>query len=141
DTDRITVRYASPFGLMQDLRRMGATNALIERRRTPLRRATLLRMAEIYADRFSDPDGRVRASFDVVWLSGWAPHANQQQALRPGSAKARLADALGVKEIPLRREGDEKKRLPRRRQRKHPTPPGGGGGPCRGRGPPEWPPP
>jgi hypothetical protein len=86
---------------------MGATNALAERRRTPLRRTTLLRMAELYAARFSDPDGRVRASFDVVWLSGWAPHASQQQPLRPGSATARLADALGAREIPLRREGSE----------------------------------
>ena len=60
DVDRVTVRYASPLALMHDLRRMGATNALAERRRTPLRRATLLRMVEIYAERFADPDGRVR---------------------------------------------------------------------------------
>src|SRR5690348_1465082 len=99
DVERITVRYASPFALMQDLRRMGATNALAERRRVPLRRATLTRMAEIYADRFCDPDGRIRASFDVVWLSGWAPHPSQQQPLRPGSANTRLADALRTKEI------------------------------------------
>lgn len=94
DVDRVTVRYATPFALMRDLRGMGATNAMVERRRTPLKRATLLRMAEIYADRFADPDGRLRASFDVVWLSGWAPHSSQQQPLKPGSAKARLADAL-----------------------------------------------
>jgi SAM-dependent methyltransferase len=100
DVERITVRYASPFGLMQDLRRMGATNVLVERRRTPLRRATLMRMAELYAARHCDPDGRVRASFDIVWLSGWAPHASQQQPLAPGSAKARLADALNTTEIP-----------------------------------------
>jgi SAM-dependent methyltransferase len=99
DVDRITVRYASPFGLMHDLRRMGATNALSERRRRPLRRATLMRMAEIYAERFSDADGRVRASFEIVWLSGWAPHPGQQQPLKPGSAKARLADALNTEEI------------------------------------------
>jgi SAM-dependent methyltransferase len=99
DVERLTVRYATPFALMQDLRRMGATNALVERRRTPLRRATLARMAEIYAERFSDPDGRVRASFEIVWLSGWAPHPSQQQPLRPGSAKARLADALQTREI------------------------------------------
>jgi hypothetical protein len=78
---------------------MGATNPLVERRRTPLRRATLPRMAEVYAARFADADGRVRASFDVVWLSGWAPHASQQQPLKPGSAQARLADALGTREI------------------------------------------
>jgi SAM-dependent methyltransferase len=101
DVDRVAVRYASPFDLMGDLRRMGATNALAERRRTPLRRATLLRMAEHYAARFSDADGRVRASFDIVWLSGWAPHASQPQPLKPGSARARLADALGTREVSL----------------------------------------
>jgi SAM-dependent methyltransferase len=99
DTDRITVRYESAFALMHDLRRMGATNALLARRRTPLRRATLLRMAEIYASRFADADGRVRATFEIVWLSGWAPHPDQQQPLKPGSAKTRLADALGAREI------------------------------------------
>lgn len=99
DVDRLTVRYRSPFALMQDLRRMGATNALIERRRRPLRRATLARMAEVYAARFADPDGRIRATFDVVWLSGWAPHESQQKPLAPGSAKVRLADALGTEEI------------------------------------------
>ena len=82
-----------------ELRRMGATNALTERRRTPLRRATLARVAEIYARRFADPDGKIRASFEVVWLSGWAPHESQQKPLRPGSAQARLADALGTREI------------------------------------------
>jgi SAM-dependent methyltransferase len=100
DVDRLTVRYATPFDLMRDLRGMGATNALVERRRVPLRRATLRRMAEIYADRFSDPDGRLRATFDIAWLSGWAPHESQQQPLRPGSAKSRLADALKTMEIP-----------------------------------------
>lgn len=99
DIDRVTVRYATPFALLQDLRRMGAANVLIERSRKPLRRGTLLRMAEVYAQRFGDPDGRVRATFDIVWLSGWAPHASQQKPLRPGSAKARLADALGAKEF------------------------------------------
>lgn len=99
DVDRVVVRYDSVFGLMDDLRRMGATNALLARRRTPLRRATLSRLAKIYAARFADADGRVRATFEIVWLSGWAPHPDQQQPLRPGSAKARLADALGVTEI------------------------------------------
>jgi SAM-dependent methyltransferase len=99
DVDRLTVRYASPFALMHDLRRMGATNALVERRRCPLKRATLARMAEIYSDRFADADGRIRATFEIVWLSGWAPHESQQQPLRPGSAKHRLADALGTREI------------------------------------------
>jgi SAM-dependent methyltransferase len=98
DVDRLTVRYASPLDLMHDLRRMGATNVLIERRRTPLRRATLRRMMEIYAERFAAPDGRVPATFEIVWLSGWAPDASQQQPLRPGSAKTRLAEALGTTE-------------------------------------------
>ncbi len=99
DVDRVVVRYASPVALMHDLRRMGATNALIERRRRPLRRATLKRMIEIYGARHADADGRVRATFEIVWLSGWAPHESQQKPLRPGSAKTRLADALGTGEI------------------------------------------
>lgn len=94
DVDSVVVRYSSAFALMQDLRRMGATNILVERRRTPLRRATLLRMAQIYAERFADPDGRIRATFDIIWLSGWAPHESQQKPLKPGSAKASLADAV-----------------------------------------------
>jgi SAM-dependent methyltransferase len=97
DVDRITVRYDTVFDLMHDLRRMGATNALSARRRTPLRRATLQRLAEIYAERFAD--GRLRATFEIVWLSGWAPHPDQQKPLQPGSAKTRLADALGTQEI------------------------------------------
>jgi len=99
DTDTLTVRYADPFGLMRDLRAMGMTNVLTERRRTPLRRATVVRTAEVYAERFSDPDGRVRATFEVLWLSGWVPHESQQKPLRPGTAKSRLADALGTIEL------------------------------------------
>ena len=94
DSDVLTVRYADPFALMADLRGMGATNVLNERRRAPTRRATLARMAEIYRDRFSDADGRIRATFEIVWLSGWAPHESQQRPLPPGSARTRLADAL-----------------------------------------------
>jgi SAM-dependent methyltransferase len=100
DVDRLTARYDNAFALMHDLRRMGATNALLDRRRTPLKRATLLRMAEIYAGRFADADGRVRATFEIVWLSGWVPHPSQQQPLKPGSARSRLADALGTRELP-----------------------------------------
>jgi SAM-dependent methyltransferase len=99
DIDRIAVRYASPLDLMHDLRRMGAANALTERRRAPLRRATLKRMMEIYTERFAGSDSRIAATFEIVWLSGWAPHESQQQPLRPGSAKARLADALRTTEI------------------------------------------
>jgi SAM-dependent methyltransferase len=100
DVDRVTVRYSSVFSLMHDLRGMGATKVLIERRRRPLRRTTLLRMAQLYAERFADPDGKLPATFDIVWLSGWVPHPSQQQPLRPGSARTRLADALGVVELP-----------------------------------------
>lgn len=99
DSERLIVRYKSAFALMRDLRRMGATNVIHERRRAPLKRATLERMAKIYAERFSDPDGRVRAIFEIIWLSGWAPHESQQKPLRPGSAAQRLADALGTREI------------------------------------------
>jgi hypothetical protein len=113
DLDRHTVRYDSALALMHDLRAMGATNVLVERNRRPLRRAVLRRTVEIYADRFADkPEigrgsglvsgeekrGRVTATFDFVWLSGWSPDASQQKPLKPGSAKARLADALGVPE-------------------------------------------
>ena len=94
DVDRVVVRYDSAFALMQDLRRMGATNILVERRRMPTRRVTMLRMAQIYGERFADSDGRIRATFDVIWLSGWAPHESQQKPLKPGSAKASLAEAV-----------------------------------------------
>ncbi|MBN8972502.1 MAG: methyltransferase domain-containing protein [Rhizobiales bacterium] len=94
DFERLTVRYDNAFALMQDLRRMGATNVLVERRKSPSRRATLLRMAQIYGERFADPDGRIRATFDIVWLLGWAPDASQPKPLRPGSAKFSLEDAV-----------------------------------------------
>jgi SAM-dependent methyltransferase len=94
DVDRMVARYDSAFALMQDLRRMGATNLMVERRRMPTRRATMLRMAQIYGERFADSDGRIRATFDVIWLSGWAPHPSQPKPLRPGSAKASLAEAV-----------------------------------------------
>ena len=94
DVDRIVVRYDNVFGLMHDLRRMAATNILVERRRTPTRRATILRMAEIYSERFADPDGRIRATFDIIWLSGWAPHESQPKPLKPGSAKVSLEAAV-----------------------------------------------
>jgi len=94
DLDHIVVRYDNALALMADLRRMGATNILVERRRTPTRRATLLRVAQIYAERFADPDGRIRATYDVIWLSGWAPHESQPKPLQPGSAKASLEEAV-----------------------------------------------
>ncbi len=94
DLDRAVARYDDIFALMRDLRAMGATNALVVRSRKPLRRDVLFRAAEIYAERFADPDGRLRATFDLVWLSGWAPHESQQKPLKPGSAKIRLEDVL-----------------------------------------------
>jgi hypothetical protein len=94
DVDRVVVRYDNVFALMADLRRMGATNIMVERRRTPTRSATMLRMAQIYSQRFSDPDGRIYATFDIIWLSGWAPHESQPKPLRPGSAKASLEAAV-----------------------------------------------
>jgi SAM-dependent methyltransferase len=94
DVDRVVVRYDNAFALMADLRRMGATNILLERRHALTRRATMMQMAEIYAGRFADPDGRIRATFDIVWLSAWAPHESQQRPLRPGSATASLEEAV-----------------------------------------------
>jgi SAM-dependent methyltransferase len=94
DLDRAIVRYADMFALVADLRAMGAANALDQRSRKPLRREVLIRAAALYAERFADPDGRVRATFDLVWLAGWAPHESQPKPLEPGSAKMRLADAL-----------------------------------------------
>jgi SAM-dependent methyltransferase len=98
DLDRATVRYTSALELIRDVRAMGESNVLRDRARRPLTRPILARTAEIYHERFSEADGRVRATFDIVSLTGWAPHPDQQQPLRPGSAKMRLADALHVKE-------------------------------------------
>lgn len=95
DRDVLTVRYDSAFDLFRDLRAMGATNTLTERARQPARRALFLRAAEIYAERFSDADGRIRATFEILSLSAWAPHASQQQPARRGSGKVSLADVLG----------------------------------------------
>jgi SAM-dependent methyltransferase len=94
DRDVLTVRYGTAFGLFEDLRRMGASNALIERTRRPATRGLLSRTAEIYAERFSDPDGRVRATFEIVSLSGWAPHASQQKPAARGSGAISLASVL-----------------------------------------------
>lgn len=97
DRDVIIVRYADPLRLFADLRAMGETAAFTERR-YGLSRRIVLRALEIYRARFADPDGRVRATFEVLTLTGWAPHESQQKPLKPGSAKTRLADVLGVKE-------------------------------------------
>ncbi|MDB5461490.1 MAG: SAM-dependent methyltransferase [Caulobacteraceae bacterium] len=100
DTDRVTVRYANALELIRDVRAMGESNVLVDRARQPIGRAVLARAAAIYQERFAGPDGRIAASFDIVSLTGWAPHPDQQQPLRPGSAKMRLADALHAREIP-----------------------------------------
>jgi len=102
DVDTFTVRYDTLFGLMADLRAMGATSILKDRSRQPLSRKVFLRAAELYAENHADADGRIRATFSFVTLSGWAPHESQQKPLRPGSAKTRLADALGVAETVLK---------------------------------------
>ncbi|TNM59653.1 methyltransferase domain-containing protein [Aliirhizobium smilacinae] len=94
DAENYTVRYDSLFPLMRDLRAMGMANPLAGRSRKPLGRAFFLRAAEIYAERYSDPDGRIRATFSIIYASGWSHHESQQQPLKPGSAKVRLADAL-----------------------------------------------
>jgi len=100
DIDRLTVTYADSFALIRDLRAMGET-ALFSERSRPLTRAVVARMAQLYGERYADADGRIPATFEIVTLSGWAPHPDQQKPLRPGSAKTRLADALGVKEEKL----------------------------------------
>jgi SAM-dependent methyltransferase len=104
DVDRVTVRYDHPLKLMADLRAMGETSVLYDRPKRPLTRAVLARTGEIYAERFALPDGRIPARFDIITLTGWAPHESQQQPLRPGSAKMRLADAVGGTEGRLERE-------------------------------------
>jgi SAM-dependent methyltransferase len=100
DLDRVTVRYGHALELIRDLRAMGETNVLADRSRRPLSRQVLARACDIYEETFAQPDGRLPATFDIITLTGWAPHPDQQQALRPGSAKMRLADALHVREQP-----------------------------------------
>jgi SAM-dependent methyltransferase len=97
DCDALTVRYDSMFGLLRDLRAMGATNVLAAGARRPLKRAVLFRAADIYRETFSDPDGRVRATVEILWLSGWAPHESQQKPLSPGAGRTPLASVLGDK--------------------------------------------
>lgn len=102
DTLPLTVTYATPLHLMHDLRAMGETNALHSRLRRPTRRQVLLKAAELYSEAYAEPSGRVPATFEMIVLTGWAPDASQPQPLRPGSASARLADALGTDETPLK---------------------------------------
>ncbi|MCO6188201.1 methyltransferase domain-containing protein [Rhizobium sp. L1K21] len=94
DSETYTVRYDSLFPLMRDLRNMGMSNPLVSRSRKPVSKRFFMRAAEIYAERFSDPDGRIRATFSIVYISGWAPHESQQKPLRPGSANVSLEEAI-----------------------------------------------
>lgn len=102
DSEVVTVTYADPISLMQELRAMGASNMLETRRKQPVTRALLMRAGEIYAEKFANADGRIPATFEILTLTAWAPDPSQQQPLRPGSASVRLADALGAKERKVR---------------------------------------
>ncbi|MFN3401459.1 MAG: SAM-dependent methyltransferase, partial [Ferrovibrio sp.] len=101
DSEIIPVTYGDAFSLMRDLRGMGETNAVLARRKGFTRRATLLRMVELYQQRFAGPDGRIPATFEMISLTGWSPHESQQKPLRPGQATRSLADALGTVAHPI----------------------------------------
>lgn len=101
DADTVTVTYSSPLSLMQDVKAMGASNMLTDRSRRSVTRELLSRAIQIYSERFQRPDGRIPATFEILTLTAWVPHESQQKPLRPGSAEARLADALGVTERKL----------------------------------------
>lgn len=95
-TERITVKYSDAFALMKDLKGMAENNALIKSFKGLSSRALMMKVAEYYQDAFADDDGRIAATFDIIYLQGWAPHESQQQPLKPGSAKMALKDALGT---------------------------------------------
>lgn len=101
DVERLTVRYGDFFALTRDLRAHGLTNVMMERSRKLLRRDTLAALVSHYSAQHADPDGKLRAQFETLYLTGWTPHDSQQQPLRPGSAKSRLADALGTTETAI----------------------------------------
>lgn len=101
DADQVTVTYATPFDLMRDLRAMGETNALAARRKTFTARTTFMDMATCYADQSATNNGRITATFEILNITAWAPAPSQPQPLKPGSAQARLADALGTTETSL----------------------------------------
>jgi SAM-dependent methyltransferase len=104
DCDRLTVRYGHPLEMMSDIRRLGLANSLAARSRRPVTRGLLARAVDRYRNSSADPDGRLRASFEIVYLTGWSPHDSQPKPMRPGSARRRLADALRVKEHSLKRD-------------------------------------
>lgn len=101
DLDRTMVRYADAVALIHEIRELGLSNNLTGRSRTPVSRRLMGAAVNHYQQNFADADGRVRATIEIAWLTGWAPHESQQQPLKPGSAKARLADALKVEEKKL----------------------------------------
>ena len=101
DLDRTIVRYADAVALIHEIRELGLSNMLTGRSRTPVSRRLLGAAVNHYQQNFTDPDGRIRATVEIAWITGWAPHESQQQPLKPGSAKARLADALKVDEKKL----------------------------------------
>jgi hypothetical protein len=113
DSDTLTVSYAEPLKLMRDLRLMGEANALIERRKTFTRRATLMDAGGRYRDMFGDGRGRIPATFQIITMTAWAPDPSQPKALAPGSAQTRLADALGTEEIPAGEKADPNPRRSR----------------------------
>ena len=110
DSERLSVTYPTPLALIKELKTMGAANPLVARSRKPMRRDTLAKAIEIYAQHFTGSDGKVRATFEILYLCGWAPHESQQKPLKPGSARARLADALRTTEI----AAGDKANFPRR---------------------------
>jgi len=101
DSDKVSVNYSNPMRLFTDLKSMAETNALVARSSKPVSKRFLTKTAQIYTEQFSNADGKAVASFEILWLTGWANHPDQQKPLKPGSAKTRLADALGVKETKL----------------------------------------
>jgi NADH dehydrogenase [ubiquinone] 1 alpha subcomplex assembly factor 5 len=100
DTDRLTVSYPDPMRLLADLRGAGETNSVRARRRTPATRALLMEACRLYREHFEEEDGRVPATVEIIYMTGWSPDQSQPKALRPGSAATRLADALKTTEIP-----------------------------------------
>jgi SAM-dependent methyltransferase len=104
DVERLVVRYRDFAALVKDLRAHGFTNVMSARSKQPLRRDTLTALLAHYAGHHADPDGRLRVRFETVYLTGWSPHESQQQPLKPGSAKTRLAEVLGATEHPLKEQ-------------------------------------
>jgi SAM-dependent methyltransferase len=104
DSDRRTVRYGNILGLMQDLRELGLANAMAQKSRKPVSRRLLEAVARAYAERYAASDGRIPATFEIIYLTGWSPDESQPKPLKPGSAAVRLADALGVEEKKLKRD-------------------------------------